>query len=211
MLHPAGEIPQPRTNVLQRCAGSHRCVRCDERRHIRPGEDVGKGAPGACPTFPRSTLKLGHCKSNTVACGWSFGRSVPTDVCRKGRAPLARPVRLNARPPTRATHTPLADFFRAVRFVWFTPLSPNLAHVQRQASPNIVIALAGNKADLASKRQIEYDVSAVPAAVGPEAVCFVAGGPTVSIPIASRPPPPPPSKHAKHGFPITPGHTCHSD
>lgn len=29
--------------------------------------------------------------------------------------------------------------------------------LQRQASPNIVIALAGNKADLASKRQIEYD------------------------------------------------------
>jgi hypothetical protein len=32
--------------------------------------------------------------------------------------------------------------------------------LQRQASPNIVIALAGNKADLASKRQIEYDVRA---------------------------------------------------
>ncbi|XP_003387703.1 PREDICTED: ras-related protein Rab-5C-like [Amphimedon queenslandica] len=29
--------------------------------------------------------------------------------------------------------------------------------LQRQASPNIVIALAGNKADLASKRMVEYD------------------------------------------------------
>jgi GTPase SAR1 family protein len=29
--------------------------------------------------------------------------------------------------------------------------------LQRQASPNIVIALSGNKADLASKRMVEYD------------------------------------------------------
>ena len=28
--------------------------------------------------------------------------------------------------------------------------------LQRQASPNIVIALAGNKADLANKRMVEY-------------------------------------------------------
>ena len=30
--------------------------------------------------------------------------------------------------------------------------------LQRQASPNIVIALAGNKADLANKRMVEYEV-----------------------------------------------------
>ena len=29
--------------------------------------------------------------------------------------------------------------------------------LQRQASPTIVIALAGNKADLAAKRMVEYD------------------------------------------------------
>jgi len=29
--------------------------------------------------------------------------------------------------------------------------------LQRQASPSIVIALAGNKADLANKRVVEYD------------------------------------------------------
>lgn len=29
--------------------------------------------------------------------------------------------------------------------------------LQRQASPNIVIALAGNKADLVNKRMVEYD------------------------------------------------------
>jgi len=29
--------------------------------------------------------------------------------------------------------------------------------LQRQASPNIVIALAGNKADLANKRMVEHD------------------------------------------------------
>lgn len=29
--------------------------------------------------------------------------------------------------------------------------------LQRQASPNIVIALAGNKADLAAKRAVEFD------------------------------------------------------
>lgn len=31
--------------------------------------------------------------------------------------------------------------------------------LQRQASPNIVIALAGNKADLAAKRAVEHEVS----------------------------------------------------
>lgn len=33
--------------------------------------------------------------------------------------------------------------------------------LQRQASPNIVIALAGNKADLANKRMVDYEVSRV--------------------------------------------------
>ena len=33
--------------------------------------------------------------------------------------------------------------------------------LQRQASPNIVIALAGNKADLANKRMVEYEVNIV--------------------------------------------------
>lgn len=31
--------------------------------------------------------------------------------------------------------------------------------LQRQASPNIVIALAGNKADLAERRLVEFEVS----------------------------------------------------
>lgn len=30
--------------------------------------------------------------------------------------------------------------------------------LQRQASPNIVIALAGNKADLAAKRMVDFEV-----------------------------------------------------
>ena len=34
--------------------------------------------------------------------------------------------------------------------------------LQRQASPNIVIALAGNKADLANKRMVEYEVHTIP-------------------------------------------------
>lgn len=38
--------------------------------------------------------------------------------------------------------------------------------LQRQASPSIVIALAGNKADLASKRMVEYEVSAAPGLLG---------------------------------------------
>ena len=33
--------------------------------------------------------------------------------------------------------------------------------LQRQASPNIVIALSGNKADLASKRMVDFEVRAV--------------------------------------------------
>lgn len=32
-----------------------------------------------------------------------------------------------------------------------------MKELQRQASPNIVIALAGNKADLANKRMVEYE------------------------------------------------------
>ena len=34
-----------------------------------------------------------------------------------------------------------------------------MKELQRQASPNIVIALAGNKADLASKRMVDFEVS----------------------------------------------------
>lgn len=34
--------------------------------------------------------------------------------------------------------------------------------LQRQASPNIVIALSGNKADLTNKRMVEYEVSILP-------------------------------------------------
>lgn len=34
--------------------------------------------------------------------------------------------------------------------------------LQRQANPNIVIALAGNKADLANRRMVEYEVSMFP-------------------------------------------------
>ena len=33
--------------------------------------------------------------------------------------------------------------------------------LQRQASPNIVIALSGNKADLAEKRLVEYEVTLI--------------------------------------------------
>ena len=33
--------------------------------------------------------------------------------------------------------------------------------LQRQASPNIVIALAGNKADLASKRMVDFEVGTI--------------------------------------------------
>lgn len=34
-----------------------------------------------------------------------------------------------------------------------------MKELQRQASPNIVIALAGNKADLAAKRMIDFEVN----------------------------------------------------
>lgn len=34
--------------------------------------------------------------------------------------------------------------------------------LQRQASPNIVIALAGNKADLANKRALDFQVGPPP-------------------------------------------------
>lgn len=37
-----------------------------------------------------------------------------------------------------------------------------MKELQRQASPNIVIALAGNKADLANKRAVDFQVSGNP-------------------------------------------------
>ena len=37
-----------------------------------------------------------------------------------------------------------------------------MKELQRQASPNIVIALAGNKADLATKRAVDFQVSGNP-------------------------------------------------
>ena len=39
----------------------------------------------------------------------------------------------------------------------FAPAKTWVKELQRQASPNIVIALAGNKADLANKRMVEYE------------------------------------------------------
>lgn len=63
-------------------------------------------------------------------------------------------------PPDSASSPPLCSqetFARAKTWV---------KELQRQASPSIVIALAGNKADLASKRMVEYEVSAAPGRFG---------------------------------------------
>ncbi len=43
--------------------------------------------------------------------------------------------------------------------------------LQRQASPNIVIALSGNKADLASKRMVDFEVCSVYCYLLPLSVC----------------------------------------
>uniref|UniRef100_H2Y706 small monomeric GTPase n=1 Tax=Ciona savignyi TaxID=51511 RepID=H2Y706_CIOSA len=43
----------------------------------------------------------------------------------------------------------------------FTRAKTWVKELQRQASPNIVIALAGNKADLSNKRMVEHDVIAI--------------------------------------------------
>lgn len=40
----------------------------------------------------------------------------------------------------------------------FTRAKNWVKELQRQASPNIVIALAGNKADLANKRNVDFQV-----------------------------------------------------
>lgn len=40
----------------------------------------------------------------------------------------------------------------------FTRAKNWVKELQRQASPNIVIALAGNKADLANKRAVDFQV-----------------------------------------------------
>ena len=37
-----------------------------------------------------------------------------------------------------------------------------MKELQRQASPNIVIALSGNKADLAGKRTVDFEVCDLP-------------------------------------------------
>lgn len=50
-----------------------------------------------------------------------------------------------------------------------------MKELQRQASPNIVIALAGNKADLATKRAVDFQVSGNPEKLLPKQVrkeCF---------------------------------------
>lgn len=41
----------------------------------------------------------------------------------------------------------------------FTRAKNWVKELQRQASPNIVIALSGNKADLANKRAVDFQVS----------------------------------------------------
>lgn len=41
----------------------------------------------------------------------------------------------------------------------FTRAKTWVKELQRQASPNIIIALAGNKSDLADKRAVETEVS----------------------------------------------------
>lgn len=41
----------------------------------------------------------------------------------------------------------------------FTRAKTWVKELQRQASPNIIIALAGNKSDLADKRVVETEVS----------------------------------------------------
>ena len=43
----------------------------------------------------------------------------------------------------------------------FTRAKNWVKELQRQASPNIVIALAGNKADIANKRAIDQQVSVI--------------------------------------------------
>lgn len=45
-----------------------------------------------------------------------------------------------------------------------------MKELQRQASPNIVIALAGNKADLANKRAVDFQVSGNPGTLLPKQV-----------------------------------------
>lgn len=43
----------------------------------------------------------------------------------------------------------------------FTRAKNWVKELQRQASPNIVIALAGNKADLANKRAVDFQVKRI--------------------------------------------------
>ncbi len=52
------------------------------------------------------------------------------------------------------------DYARCIFFVQdtFTRAKNWVKELQRQASPNIVIALAGNKADLANKRAVDFQV-----------------------------------------------------
>ncbi|XP_017594694.1 PREDICTED: ras-related protein Rab-5B-like, partial [Corvus brachyrhynchos] len=82
------------------------------------------------------------------------GHSQPSKICQfklvllgesaVGKATGLRDLRRGLHPPPQET------FARARSWV---------KELQRQPSPSIVIALAGNKADLASKRMVEYEVS----------------------------------------------------
>ena len=69
-----------------------------------------------------------------------------TAACKHGRLPLILGTLFV---PPASIPFPQDTFQRAKTWV---------KELQRQASPNIVIALSGNKADLASKRMVDYEV-----------------------------------------------------
>ncbi|NXK79115.1 RAB5B protein, partial [Amazona guildingii] len=54
-------------------------------------------------------------------------------------------------------HSLAPMYYRGAQAETFARAKTWVKELQRQASPSIVIALAGNKADLASKRMVEYE------------------------------------------------------
>ena len=55
--------------------------------------------------------------------------------------------------------TPLTRSILIILQDTFSRAKSWVKELQRQASPNIVIALSGNKADLANKRMVEFEAS----------------------------------------------------
>lgn len=107
-------------------------------------------------TWPQQSRVLCHfCWLLSFSLSWWFLETF---------APLTLPIICNIKLVSRVSWDYACCTFLALFFIFFslkdtfTRAKNWVKELQRQASPNIVIALAGNKADLANKRAVDFQV-----------------------------------------------------